>query len=123
MTSDAAATTALAVERTRLAHERTTLAWIRTATSLISFGFSIYKFFDHQVQQATHTGAIGPRNFALILIALGLGALGLAALQHHRDLQALRAVHGHVARSSAEVVGILIAALGILAFVSVLFRL
>ena len=36
--------TRLAVDRTRLAHERTLMAWVRTATSLISFGFTIYKF-------------------------------------------------------------------------------
>ncbi len=36
--------TRLAVDRTRLAHERTLMAWVRTATSLIPFGFTIYKF-------------------------------------------------------------------------------
>lgn len=38
--------THLAVGRTRLAYERTMMAWVRTATSLIIFGFSIYKFFQ-----------------------------------------------------------------------------
>jgi putative membrane protein len=38
--------TRLGVERTRLAYERTMMAWVRTATSLITFGFSIYKFFQ-----------------------------------------------------------------------------
>jgi putative membrane protein len=37
--------TKLAVERTRLAYERTLMAWVRTATSLISFGFTLFKFF------------------------------------------------------------------------------
>jgi uncharacterized membrane protein YidH (DUF202 family) len=36
----------LAVERTRVAYDRTMLAWTRTATSLITFGFTIYKFFQ-----------------------------------------------------------------------------
>ena len=39
--------TRLAVERTRLAHERTLMAWVRTATSLISFGFTLFKFFQY----------------------------------------------------------------------------
>ncbi len=38
--------TSLALDRTRLAHERTLMAWVRTAVSLISFGFTIYKFFQ-----------------------------------------------------------------------------
>jgi putative membrane protein len=40
------AATRLAVDRTRLAYERTLMAWIRTAISLITFGFTIYKFFQ-----------------------------------------------------------------------------
>lgn len=38
--------TQLAIKRTRLAYERNMMAWIRTAASLISFGFTVYKFFD-----------------------------------------------------------------------------
>ena len=38
--------TDLAFERTVLAYERTLMAWIRTAISCISFGFTIYKFFQ-----------------------------------------------------------------------------
>jgi putative membrane protein len=37
--------TALAFETMRASHERIMMAWISTATSLITFGFSIYKFF------------------------------------------------------------------------------
>ena len=43
--------TMLAFERTRLAHERTLIAWLRTAISMISFGFTIYKFFQAQADQ------------------------------------------------------------------------
>jgi len=48
---DADSSTALALERTRLAHERTLMAWVRTATSLISFGFTIYKAFEYLRQR------------------------------------------------------------------------
>ena len=43
--------TRLAVERTRLAYERTLMAWVRTGTSLISFGFTIYKFFEFESEK------------------------------------------------------------------------
>ncbi|MDR3557688.1 MAG: DUF202 domain-containing protein [Syntrophobacteraceae bacterium] len=36
----------LALERTILAHERTLMGWVRTSTSLITFGFTLYKFFS-----------------------------------------------------------------------------
>lgn len=43
--------THLALDRTWLAHERTLMAWVRTATSMISFGFAIYKFFQYEAGQ------------------------------------------------------------------------
>jgi len=57
--------TRVAAERTRLAYERTLMAWVRTATSLISFGFTIYKFFEFEsaATEIPHNRArrIGPR--------------------------------------------------------------
>ena len=69
--------TRLAVDRTRLAHERTLMAWVRTATSLISFGFTIYKFFQFELkgQPPNPDRLIGARGFALIMIGTGLVAL------------------------------------------------
>ena len=71
----AAERTALAVERTRLAHERTLMAWVRTATSLISFGFTIYKTFQY-LQDSKTVGTIPraftPRWFALTMITVGV---------------------------------------------------
>ena len=123
---DLPASTRLAVVRTRLAHERTLMAWVRTSTSLISFGFTIYKFFQYlrESQQApSHAGRIGPREFALIMIGLGLTTLIVATVEHRRSTQALRAEFGHVVpRSLATVVASLIAVLGVLAFLAVVFR-
>ena len=53
----------LALRRTFLAHERTLMAWIRTSVSLISFGFTIYKFFQYLAQEIpfrrqTHFGHV-----------------------------------------------------------------
>ncbi len=45
--------TVLATDRTRLAHDRTLMAWVRTSTSLISFGFTIYKFFQYLQEKGT----------------------------------------------------------------------
>jgi putative membrane protein len=65
------------------------MAWIRTATSLISFGFTIYKFFELDLRRpasGTRISAIGPREFALMIISTGLVALILAGIQHHKSL-------------------------------------
>ena len=42
----------LALERVRASYEQTLMSWIRTATSLITFGFSIYKFFQIEAPSA-----------------------------------------------------------------------
>ena len=117
--------TRLAVDRTRLAYERTLMAWVRTATSLISFGFTIYKFFQFELKGQPAPNAerlIGARGFALIMIATGLVALLLSTLEHRRSMRAMRAEFGHVPASTAATVAALISLLGILAFVAVVLH-
>lgn len=116
--------TKLAVERTRLAQERTTMAWVRTAASLISFGFTIYKFFAIENRGLeTGAGLIGPRGFAAIMICAGIFSLVLAALQHHHNLRGMRNDYGHMPRSVAGPVAWLVGLLGLIALLSVIYRL
>ena len=67
MNPPAEKTTDLGYERTRLAADRTLMAWIRTSVSMISFGFTIFKFFmylresDILVGTAPLAGAAEPR--------------------------------------------------------------
>jgi putative membrane protein len=118
--------TRLAVDRTCLAHERTLMAWIRTAASLITFGFTIYKFFEFELKdRPAEQHVIGPRELAMMLISIGLVSLVMSGIQHRRGLQALREEYGQAAvpTSTANVVAGLFSVLGLLAFVAVLFRL
>ena len=123
-TNSPSVSTQLAAERTRLAHDRTLMAWVRTSTSLISFGFTIYKFF--QYMQEKGTGAqerlLGPRRFALLMISIGVIALALATWQHRRDMRALRAVHPEVPYSLATVLAGLMSVLGVITLLAVIFR-
>jgi putative membrane protein len=49
------------------------MAWIRTSTSLITFGFGVYKFFQFELRKTEPIDAIiGPREFAMIMIITGL---------------------------------------------------
>ena len=117
--------TQLAVDRTRLAHERTLMAWIRTATSLITFGFTIYKFFQIELSRGGASRSdrlVGPTAFALLMIIIGLVSLLLATLEHRRDLNALNAEYPGGRRSLARVLAALISVLGLLALFLVLFR-
>jgi len=117
--------TRLAVDRTRLAYERTLMAWIRTATSLITFGFTIYKFFQIELSRGSSPRGdrlIGPTAFALLMIVIGLVSLLLATLEHRRDLKALNAEYPGGRRSLARILAALVSLLGLLALFLVLFR-
>lgn len=123
MTSSATVTldtgTRLAVDRTRLAYERTMMAWVRTGTSMISFGFTIYKFFQFQTdkaQPAVPARLIGPREFALIMIGTGLVALFLSTIEHRQSMKMLRVTYGPQPMSVAGVVAFIVSGLGLLAF-------
>jgi len=116
--------TQLAIDRTRLAFERTTMAWVRTATSLITFGFSVYKFFQIEANRDVPGRLIGPREFGLMMISIGIFALVIATVQHVQSMRTMRA-HAHgmsVPRSLAALVGGLMSLLGILALVAVILR-
>jgi putative membrane protein len=117
--------TQLAVDRTRLAYERTLMAWIRTSVSLISFGFTIYKFFQY-LRESEHVSpmanALNPRRFGMSMITLGLLMLVVATIQQRRDLNMLEVRYGKGPRSLATVVAILVGGLGMLALVGVLLR-
>lgn len=116
--------TELAVDRTRLAHERTLMAWVRTAASLISFGFTIYKFFQYlrDKGEAPDGRIFGPRQFAMSLIGVGLISLALATIQHRSEMKAMRKHYKKVPYSMATVVGGLVAVLGVITFGAVFFR-
>jgi putative membrane protein len=114
----------LAVNRTRLAYDRTLLAWVRTAASLITFGFTIYKFFQFESAHVEPPPGrlIGPTQFALLMIVIGIVALVLATLEHRRDLKALRAQYPGEHRTLAGILAGLVSLLGLVALFAVVFR-
>ena len=115
--------TRLAYDRTRLAYENTMMAWVRTATSLITFGFSVYKFFQFDIKRGQElSGSIGPREFGLMMITFGLVSLLAGTLQHVMSLRQLRAEYPATPRSVAALLAGLVSILGLVALIAVLFR-
>jgi putative membrane protein len=113
----------LAVQRTWLANERTMMAWIRTAASLITFGFTIYKFFELESKGAERPDRLlGPHGFALMLIGLGVVALVMADVQHRASVRVLKGSYSELPRSVAGTIAWLVAGLGIVVWLAVLIR-
>ena len=116
--------TSLAIERTRLAYERTLMAWIRTSTSLIAFGFTIFKFFQYMATEEHRRTVVSPWVVGMLMIVLGLVALGLAWLQHRQAMRSLQAEAGeNMPYSISSIMAGLIAGLGLVALFVVIGRL
>ncbi|HEX2683758.1 MAG TPA: DUF202 domain-containing protein [Ferruginibacter sp.] len=114
---------ALSYERTMLEYERTLIAWIRTTMSMISFGFTIYKFF----QEVSAAGdaprrLLSPRAFGMTMILFGLIVLLLAYIQHKTAVNKLKKDYPQVQRSISSVLAVLVLAFGLALFLAAAFR-
>jgi putative membrane protein len=115
--------TTLAFERTRIAYDRTMMAWIRTATSLITFGFSVYKFFQFELKSApAEQMLVGPRGFGIALIAAGLLSMLVGMVEHARDMRSLRRQYVGMPKSYTSIVAVVVGVLGLFALVAVVLR-
>jgi putative membrane protein len=66
------------------------MAWIRT--SLIAFGFTIFKFFEYlATNERRREPILSPWVIGMIMILVGLTGLTLAWIHHRLEMKALRA--------------------------------
>ncbi|HAC24612.1 MAG TPA: hypothetical protein DCE81_06820 [Cytophagales bacterium] len=82
----------LSVDRARLAQERALLAWVRTATTLMTFGFALFKFLEAQLTQNHRPpllGFITPRVIGLTLLLSGFFGLALSVYRHIQVMKLL----------------------------------
>lgn len=113
----------LALERTRIAYERTLMAWVRTGASMITFGFTVYKFFGLEFEKSAAVApVIGPREFGISLILIGLTTLLTGRLEHRRDLRQLEKLYPSMPVSGTRIVEVLVAVLGALALIATILR-
>jgi putative membrane protein len=126
--------TGMSFQRTRMSADRTLMSVIRTSLALISFGFTIYQFFQRLEEDKVVGQSRAPRNFGMALIWLGVGMITVGILFHVQFMLELRRQRAEMARdqlihahsrfpvSYTLVVAILLLLLGLAAIVSVAMR-
>jgi putative membrane protein len=114
-----------AIQRTCLAYDRTMMAWVRTATALMSFGFTIYKFFEIESKQAqTPPGLLrSAAQFGSLMIVIGIVAAVIAAIEQVRFLRRVQAEYGRVPSSPTNVIATIVGVVGLSGLAVVLLRL
>ena len=112
----------LAIDRTRMAAQRSLMAWVRTALSMITFGFTFYKFMQFLQEQSKEplVRPQSPRNLAIALIGIGTLALIMACFQHWRYVHTLSPGKTERPWDLAFIVACLLVLLGLLMFGSVI---
>jgi putative membrane protein len=116
--------TRLAIQRNQLACERTLMAWIRTAFSMISFGFTIGKFFEY-LEKKPHSGSGLYEGHLLpkALVLLGLVSLVIGVWEFRHSMLRLGAQSGVPFRvAPVGVIATLVALIGLVTLASLFVR-
>ena len=116
--------TRLAIQRTQLACERTLMAWIRTAFSMISFGFTIGKFVEYLEKQPNVRAGVGEVHLLpKMLVFMGLVSVFIGLWEFRHSMRRLGTQAGVPFRAApVGVIAGVVAAIGLLAFVSLFIR-
>jgi putative membrane protein len=119
--------TDMAVERTIMAADRSMMAWVRTGLSLISFGFTIYKFLEYQKDQLREMGKVvpgisGPRVFGLLMIGIGILSLLMGTVEYISTTRTYRIRYGIKRPRYSLFISGIITTIGIVLFLGILLR-
>ncbi len=115
----------LSVERTVMAADRSLMAWVRTALSLISFGFTIYKFLEYARPEVTNKvieNDSSPKAIGLYLIGVGILCLIFGNIENVKTIKNLQK-HFVISRPHYSLImSGFVALFGIVLFLSILYR-
>ncbi len=101
------------------------MANVRTSTALISFGFTIYKFFAEMGARgaiALPHHLLGARNFAFLMMIIGVVFVVLASFAYLQQMKRMQARYGiSIDRLPLSLAGV-ISLLGILGMLAVILN-
>jgi putative membrane protein len=100
------------------------MAWVRTGLSLISFGFTIYKFLDYSRQQLVSvgkdlSGISSPKLVGLLLIAMGILSLVFGTIENISTIRALRGRFSVRRKKYALLMALMVTVFGLILFLGI----
>jgi len=118
----------MAVERTVMAADRSLMAWVRTGLSLISFGFTIYKFLEYQREQLQALDKVissisSPKVIGLLMIGLGILCLVLGTIENISTIKFYRKQLDVKRPRYSLLISVIITIIGIVLFLGIVFKL
>jgi putative membrane protein len=118
----------MAVERTVMAADRSLMAWVRTGLSLISFGFTIYKFLEYQREQLQALDRVipsisSPKVIGLLMIGLGILSLVLGTVENISTIGFYRKQYSIKRPRYSLFIAAIITLIGIVLFLGIVFKL
>jgi putative membrane protein len=119
--------TKMAVDRTVMAADRSLMAWVRTGLSLISFGFTIYKFLDYSREQIIATGKdlhgiSSPKFVGLFMIGMGILSLIFGILENITTVKGLRGRYNLRRTRYALIMAGMVTIFGLIIFLGIIFQ-
>jgi len=120
----AAERTDMGTVRTLMAADRTLMAWMRTSLSMLSFGFTIYKFLLYVRESLSNDllKAQGPRRFGIVLIAMGTMSMFFGLIDHYTTYRRFGKASGYSGLNFTVFMGIFTLFLGLYLLISILLH-
>jgi putative membrane protein len=108
--------------RTVMAADRTLMAWVRTSLSMLSFGFTIYKFLETAAQQGHLARQDSPQRVGLFLAGMGTASMILGLISYWATLKDLRRTEDFRLGRPTLIVSVVMAVAGAALFLSIATR-
>jgi putative membrane protein len=117
----------MAVERTVMAADRSLMAWVRTGLSLISFGFTIYKFLEYQREELQALNKVlpsisSPKVIGLLMIGMGILSLVLGTIENVSTIRFYRKQFDIKRPRYSLFISVIITTIGIILFLGIIFK-
>ena len=109
--------------RTIMAADRTLMAWIRTSLSMLSFGFTIYKFLQTIASTGKMEHPNSPQTVGLFLTGMGVAAIVLGTIGYWITLRDLQKVEHFRLGRPVLLMALIMSLAGVASFVSIATRL